>query len=343
MSSNTIILFSAAWGIFFLIAALRSIRISPTNLSEYELDRRVAEGDEEAIYELQRQQILPDVLTLRHVLDVLFAIVMVSLFLHVGGWLLGIICAVIALLEISMLARQSFVGRLTQPLYDNYEDYVLVFADKLHPFLRFVREVSDTRPVDFKVHSRDEMLHIVDEAKEILTHDERLLLLHAMQFEQKKVSEVMTPRSVIEAIDRAEVVGPVVLDRLHKTGHSRFPVIDKDLDHVAGLLYTHDLIAQAKGGKKVTVDKVMDKKVYYINENQTLDSALAGFLRVKHHLFVVVNEFEETTGIITLEDTIEALIGRKIVDEFDQHSDLRAVAKRLAKKRHTSSNETHIS
>ncbi len=335
--------FIIAWGIFCVLAALRAIKIRPTELSEYELERRVGAGDEEAIYQEQRQYILPDVLTLRHVIDVLLGIVMVSLFLHSGGWLFGIICALIALLEISMLARQRFIARAVQPLYDTYEDYVLLAADKLRPILRFVREVSDTRPVDFKVHSRDEMSHIIDEAKDILTHEERLLLIHAMQFEQKKVSEVMTPRSVIKSIDKSEVLGPVTLDTLYASGHSRFPVVNKDIDHVVGLLYTHDLITHAKGGAKVTVEKIMDKKVFYINEDQTLDSALAGFLRVKHHLFIVVNEFEETTGIVTIEDTIEALIGRKIVDEFDQHEDLRVVAKRLAKKRHTSANETHIS
>jgi CBS domain containing-hemolysin-like protein len=56
------------------------------------------------------------------------------------------------------------------------------------------------------------------------------------------------------------------------------------------------------------------------------------YLRTQHHLFLVVNEFEEIVGIITIEDVIEQIIGRKIVDEFDQYADLRAVAKQLARK-----------
>jgi CBS domain containing-hemolysin-like protein len=70
----------------------------------------------------------------------------------------------------------------------------------------------------------------------------------------------------------------------------------------------------------------MDPKVYYIHEDQTLEHALAAFLKTHHHLFVVVNEYRETVGILCLEDVIEALLGRKIVDEFDAHDDLRAVA-----------------
>jgi CBS domain containing-hemolysin-like protein len=72
----------------------------------------------------------------------------------------------------------------------------------------------------------------------------------------------------------------------------------------------------------------MKPRVLYIREDQTLQHALAAFLRTHHHLFIVVNEFRETVGLVTLEDVIEALLGRKIIDEFDAHDDLRAVALR---------------
>ena len=77
-----------------------------------------------------------------------------------------------------------------------------------------------------------------------------------------------------------------------------------------------------------TAEKAMEPKVYYIREDQTLQHALAAFLKTHHQLFVVVNEFRETVGLLSLEDVIEALIGQKIVDEFDAHDDLRAVALR---------------
>ena len=76
----------------------------------------------------------------------------------------------------------------------------------------------------------------------------------------------------------------------------------------------------------------MDKKVYFIRQDQDLEHALHGFLRSHHHLFVVINEYRETVGLLSLEDVIEALIGMKIVDEFDQFDDLRAVAGRNPRK-----------
>jgi CBS domain containing-hemolysin-like protein len=78
----------------------------------------------------------------------------------------------------------------------------------------------------------------------------------------------------------------------------------------------------------MTAEKAMEPRVFYIKEDQSLGHALAAFIRTHHHLFIVVNEFRETVGLLSLEDTIEALIGRKIVDEFDTHEDLRAVAAR---------------
>jgi CBS domain containing-hemolysin-like protein len=75
----------------------------------------------------------------------------------------------------------------------------------------------------------------------------------------------------------------------------------------------------------------MNPKVYYVNQEQNLKHALAAFLKTRHHLFVVVNGYRETAGILSLEDVIEALIGQKIIDEYDEHDDLRKVAARSAK------------
>ena len=88
--------------------------------------------------------------------------------------------------------------------------------------------------------------------------------------------------------------------------------------------------------------QAMEKKIYYINQSQTLQHALAAFLSTRHHLFIVVNGYRETAGIITLEDVLEALIGSKIVDEFDTHDDLRVVADRHAKRNNSSPNSTDV-
>lgn len=327
---------------FVFLSGLKSLRFGSSDETAYELARRAKAGSEAAKRTLQQQRMLPDILTFRQTLAMVSTILVVICLVNALGWFLGIIISLVALLEVGMLASQKQFAAFAQRLYERYENSILGVVVLLRPGLRLVRDVSETSQSDFNLHSKEELLHLISEAKLILTENERYMLEHAMQFETKNVSEIMTPRSIIETVDAKEILGPVVLDRLHKSGHSRFPVIQKDLDHVVGLLYVHDLFSLARNTEKSSAQKLMEAKVYYINENQPLPSALAGFLQVRHHLFIVVNEFEETTGVITIEDVLEALIGRKIVDEFDQYDDLRAVAKRAATLRNKSGNSTHI-
>ncbi len=108
-----------------------------------------------------------------------------------------------------------------------------------------------------------------------------------------------------------------------------------------GVLHIRELLTLGNKASQ-TAGEAMEKKVYYINQEQTLDHALAAFLKTRHHLFVVVNGYRETAGIITLEDVIEALLGRKIVDEFDLHDDLRIVAAREAAQNNDSANGSDI-
>ena len=78
----------------------------------------------------------------------------------------------------------------------------------------------------------------------------------------------------------------------------------------------------------MTAEKAMDSGINYIRQDQTLNQALAAFLKTHKHLFIVVNESRETVGLLTLNDVIQELIGHPIIDEFDTHDNLHAVAKR---------------
>jgi CBS domain containing-hemolysin-like protein len=254
---------------------------------------------------------------------VLFVAVAVAGF----GWVIGIIVSVIVALEYGVIARVGFVQRRVQKLYERHEPRLLRFVKKHTRLLRYIRNVMPDSPVNTQLDSREELEHLITGAHGILSDDEKKLIVHGLTFSDHTAGEVMTPRSVIDSISKKELLGPLVLDDLHKTGHSRFPVIDGDVDHIVGMLYIQNLFA-LDTKRSVTVEKAMEQKVYYIHENQSLQHALAAFLRTHHHLFVVVNEFRETVGLLSLEDVIEALLGRKIVDEFDAHDDLRKVAER---------------
>src|SRR5690606_21080636 len=182
---------------------------------------------------------------------------------------------------------------------------------------------------DLRLGSKEELKHLIEEAGETLSDDQRQMITGAIDFDMRTVSEVMTPRGMIRSIKNTEFLGPLVLSELHDQGYSRLPVTKGDIDDIIGILYLRDMLT-LKSKASATVEKLMDSKVFYIREDQTLDHALAAFIKSRHHLFIVINELRETVGLITLEDVVESLIGKKILDE-DDYTDIDQVAKSIVK------------
>lgn len=162
------------------------------------------------------------------------------------------------------------------------------------------------------------------------------LLRHNLSFGDKLVVDALVPKRVVKTVAASDAIGPVLMDELSKSGHSRFPVYDGKHDNIVGILYLHDLVGAKHSG---TVADIMKTKLTYVHENFTLYQTLQAFLKTKHHLFLVVNSFEELVGIITIEDVLEQMVGKPIVDEFDHYDDLRAVAAADAKKDHKNHDE----
>ena len=228
-------------------------------------------------------------------------------------------------------------------------DYGLVIASRFAPLLRYTVTIFSpvAKPMgklldkwlgieSSKIYSKEELYKIFEDHKlskySDITENEVRIVRHSLTFGDKHVRDVMTPRRVVVTVSADEPVGPVLIDDLHKSGYSRFPVFnDKKTQNFIGTLYLHDLVGlKVKSGEYVK--DVMRKAVYYVHEEESLNYALKVFLKTNHHLLVVVNTFEEFVGVVSFEDVIEEIIGKQIVDEFDQHEDLRAVAKSLAEK-----------
>lgn len=157
------------------------------------------------------------------------------------------------------------------------------------------------------------------------------LLTHALSFGDRQVADALIPKRVVVSVNVDEMIGPKLMDELHQSGHSRFPVYEGKRDNIVGILYLRDLVSTRKSG---TVKDLMKNHLTYVHEDFTLYQTLQAFIKTKRHLFLVVNSFEEFVGIITIEDIIEQIVGKVIVDEFDNYEDLRAVAEKAAQKEH---------
>lgn len=320
------------------VYVLHAIRLTKNDMSEFELRRRSEGGDVAAYEALRRERLLPRLQALRRLAEIVLLVIAISLTIMALGWLPGVLVATVLCLFTDMLSRLSLLRQVASRLYESRQAAVLSAVESW-AWLEWFRE-ADAIQRDQAAASREELFHIIELSGSVLTADERLRFAASRTFDLQTVRDVMTPVSVVDTVDVSDALGPLVLDDLHKTGHSRFPVIDGDVHHVVGILYLHDIV-NLKSAKR-TVREAMDQRVHYIHENQTLEHALGGFLKSHHHLFVVVNDYRETIGVLALEDVVEALLGRPIVDEFDRHEDLRAVAESNPRRNNLPKRKTDI-
>lgn len=178
-----------------------------------------------------------------------------------------------------------------------------------------------------KVYTKEELLKIMDEhvGETSDIEDEDLSIAkHALSFADKHISDVMLPRKEMIALRENDIIGPKLLHQLHESPDSAFPVYTGSPDNVTGTLYLRDLIELNPEKRKIV--EVMDRDVFYVKGDQTLDHALSAFLKTKHHLFVVIDEKEKTLGVVSIEDIIDEVMGRKFEDKFDQHDSRHVVA-----------------
>ena len=192
----------------------------------------------------------------------------------------------------------------------------------LRPFKRFTKQKHSTQ-----LYEMDDLLELLKKQKSAVNNriekSELDMAYHVLTFGNKLIKDCMTPRKVVYFVDSLEPVGTILASELHDSGFSRFPVFTDTTDNIVGTLYLKDLVNKRATGK---VFSIMSKDVVFVSEDDTLEQALEAILKTKHHLLIVKNEFSEVVGIITIEDVLEQMTGRKIVDESDEHEDMREYA-----------------
>lgn len=145
------------------------------------------------------------------------------------------------------------------------------------------------------------------------TKEEQKILEGIVTFGNTDTKQVMRPRIDIFALNE-KMKFPEVLEEIKKNGYSRVPVFSENMDNVLGVLYVKDLLPYIE--RKSFSWMSLVREPYFVPENKKLDDLLLEFQEKKNHLAVVVDEYGGTSGIVTLEDIIEEIVG-DISDEFD--------------------------
>jgi magnesium and cobalt transporter len=178
-----------------------------------------------------------------------------------------------------------------------------------------------TQTLSGEPQDRDDLLAQLREASErgVIDAEALLMLEGVLEVAELQVRDIMVPRGQMVFVRRdwtPDVILPVVVE----SGHSRFPVMDEDRDDIVGVMLAKDLLKLfAAGEERFDIREYM-RPVVFVPESKRLNVLLKEFRRNRNHMAMVVDEYGGVSGLVTIEDVIEQIIG-EIDDEFDVEED----------------------
>ena len=208
----------------------------------------------------------------------------------------------------------AFAKKLSRPI-KVLDQYILFFMTlPMSRMTRFLEKKLGNRNNDFSVDQLSQALELTSDNE--TTKEEQKILKGIVSFGNIDTKEIMCPRVDVFALSKKENLNEII-PKIIKNGFSRIPVFSENLDKIDGILYVKDLLPHFNN---FNFDwKKLLKEPIYVPENKKLDDLLNEFQQKKIHLAIVVDEYGGTSGIITLEDILEQIVG-DISDEFDELS-----------------------
>ena len=206
----------------------------------------------------------------------------------------------------------SFASFMAKPML--FLSAMLTFLSRpLLNLTNIVEKKLSKKQSDFSVEVLSQALELT--SKGATTKEEKKILQGIVNFGNTDTSQIMCPRMDIFSLSSDEEFIDVT-EKIIKKGHSRIPIYEENVDNIIGILYTKDLIPHLS--KKTFQWKKIIREAFFVPENKKLDDLLKEFQEMKNHMAIVVDEYGGTSGLITLEDIIEEIVG-DISDEFDQN------------------------
>jgi putative hemolysin len=168
----------------------------------------------------------------------------------------------------------------------------------------------------------DEIKELVEtgQAQGVLQEREQRMITSILTISEKPVHEVMVPRTDITAID-VDTPANEMLEQITKVGHSRIPVYEGSPDNIIGILYVKDLFRRLARGEKDVQIRPYLRPAQFVPETKKIDELLREMQRDKVHIAIVVDEYGGTSGLVTIEDLVEEIVG-EIRDEYDVEPEL---------------------
>ena len=274
------------------------------------------------------KKLLATILIANNFVNILF----ILLFTYVGDYLFRNLSSTLLkfLIEIVLVTFLILLfGEVLPKIYASRNAYgfasfmakPMIFLNSMLSFLskpllsltKIVERKLSKKQTDFSVEVLSQALELT--SKGATTKEEKKILQGIVNFGNTDTSQIMCPRMDIFALASDEEFIEVT-EKIIRKGHSRIPIYNENIDNIIGILYTKDLIPHIN--KKAFQWKKIIREAFFVPENKKLDDLLKEFQDMKNHMAIVVDEYGGTSGLITLEDIIEEIVG-DISDEFDQN------------------------
>ena len=304
--------FSSAETALFSISKAKAIHLAKQKGSAYKLIKKMKDDP---------HRLLSTILIGNNIVNVGAAALATAITIKlIPGYAVGIATGIMTFLILifgeifpkSIATRNNIlIARLVIfPVY-----WISILLAPIIVFLNFIPKLTG------KIHRKPQVteaelltfVEVVEEEGEI-NEEERKLIHNIFEFDDTNASEIMTPRADMFVID---VNSELRLEDIVKSGFTRIPVIEGDVDHVVGILNIKDLFRHHATSDGETDVRELMCKPYFVPENKKLDKLLQQFKRRKQHMAIVVDEHGGVSGLITLEDALEEIVG-EIVDETDK-------------------------
>lgn len=215
---------------------------------------------------------------------------------------------------------EKYVLFIAAPLYAFnriFSPFIWVF-DHVTAGILHLMGIQQTNEIE-EAHSEEEIKIIVDASQKggVIDDTEGEIIQNAIYFSEIYAHEIMVPRQDIKCLDKKSNFDEA-LEFVKEHNHTRFPLCDKDKDHVVGMIHIRDLLEHDTERSDKNILNKIARKILFVPENKSISEILHQMMTKHIHLAIVVDEYGGTAGLLSMEDILEELVG----DIRDEHDDI---------------------
>lgn len=256
-------------------------------------------------------------------LNNIFPIISIEVFKKISIILITIILSFFTLVFGELVPKRLAMKYYEKIAYSTI-GVIRVIAIITAPFVKiltivtnFISKIFGISESEEEIVTEEEIKMMIDEGEEkgTIEEDEKEMIHNIFEFNDITVSEVMTHRIDVYAVDINSNIEDI-LKELGEYKYSRIPVYEEEIDDIKGILFIKDLIKYVNSKKTIKIKNIM-REAYFVSENKPINELFKDLQKNKKQMAIVIDEYGGTAGVVTMEDLLEEIVGN-IFDEYDE-------------------------